>query len=84
VIFFHVLFQHLPSGYRYTLLDIGLVIQHLMGGAFRATYCRKRFRQKYNALKRNVSGALTSGQYFVSKRGNLTIKMKLFYGLRSI
>ena len=25
-----------------------------MDGAFRATYCRKRFRQKYNAIKRNV------------------------------
>ncbi|XP_060573986.1 transient receptor potential cation channel subfamily M member 3-like [Ruditapes philippinarum] len=47
--------KHLPSGYRYTLLDIGLVIQHVMGGAFRALYCRKRFRQKYNALKRTVS-----------------------------
>ncbi|KAL5005502.1 hypothetical protein ScPMuIL_018958 [Solemya velum] len=45
--------KHAPSNYQYTLPDIGLVIQHLMGGAFRATYCRKRFRQKYVALKRN-------------------------------
>lgn len=43
------------STYNYTLIDIGMVIEHLMGGAFRSTYCRKRFRQKYNALKRNVS-----------------------------
>ncbi|KAL3865684.1 hypothetical protein ACJMK2_043048, partial [Sinanodonta woodiana] len=45
--------KHVSSGYKYTLLDIGLVLQHLMGGAFRATYCRKRFRQKYHALKRS-------------------------------
>ncbi|XP_053405277.1 transient receptor potential cation channel subfamily M member 3-like isoform X7 [Mercenaria mercenaria] len=54
--------KHLPSGYRYTLLDIGLVIQHVMGGAFRATYCRKRFRQKYNALKRTGTSAINLGQ----------------------
>ncbi|XP_052279179.1 transient receptor potential cation channel subfamily M member 3-like isoform X3 [Dreissena polymorpha] len=47
--------KHLPTGYRYTLLDIGLVIQHLMGGAFRATYCRKKFRLKYTTLKRNAT-----------------------------
>lgn len=41
------------STYNYTLIDIGMVIEHLMGGAFRSTYCRKRFRQKYNALRRN-------------------------------
>lgn len=49
------LFQHVVSTYNYTLIDIGMVIEHLMGGAFRSTYCRKRFRQKYNALRRNVS-----------------------------
>ncbi|VDI37874.1 transient receptor potential cation channel subfamily M member 3 [Mytilus galloprovincialis] len=46
--------KHVPSNYHYTLLDIGLVINHLMDGAFRSTYCRKRFRQKYNAIKRNL------------------------------
>ncbi|XP_048733275.2 transient receptor potential cation channel subfamily M member 1-like isoform X2 [Ostrea edulis] len=45
--------KHVLSSYNYTLIDIGMVIEHLMGGAFRSTYCRKRFRQKYNALKRN-------------------------------
>lgn len=44
----------MPSNYRYTLLDIGSVLQHLMGGGFRAYYCRKRFRQKYQALKQTV------------------------------
>lgn len=45
--------KHVVSTYNYTLIDIGMVIEHLMGGAFRSTYCRKRFRQKYNALRRN-------------------------------
>ncbi|XP_035824942.1 transient receptor potential cation channel subfamily M member 1 isoform X2 [Aplysia californica] len=43
--------KHVPSNYRYTLPDVGQVLQHLMGGGFRAYYCRKRFRQKYQALK---------------------------------
>ncbi|XP_061172975.1 transient receptor potential cation channel subfamily M member 3-like isoform X2 [Saccostrea echinata] len=45
--------KHVLSSYNYTLIDIGMVMEHLMGGAFRSTYCRKRFRQKYNAIKRN-------------------------------
>ncbi|XP_055889921.1 transient receptor potential cation channel subfamily M member 3-like isoform X5 [Biomphalaria glabrata] len=49
--------KHVPSNYRYTLPDIGLVLQHLMGGGFRAYYCRKRFRQKYHALKQTISYA---------------------------
>lgn len=47
--------KHVPSDYRYTLIDIGSVLQHLMGGGFRASYCRKRFRQKYVALKQTMS-----------------------------
>ncbi|RUS83212.1 hypothetical protein EGW08_009023 [Elysia chlorotica] len=47
--------KHVPSDYRYTLIDIGSVLQHLMGGGFRASYCRKRFRQKYVALKQSMS-----------------------------
>ncbi|XP_059155365.1 transient receptor potential cation channel subfamily M member 3-like isoform X3 [Physella acuta] len=55
--------KHVPSNYRYTLPDIGLVLQHLMGGGFRAYYCRKRFRQKYQALKQtgtSVGNIVTS------------------------
>ncbi|KAK3097474.1 hypothetical protein FSP39_009961, partial [Pinctada imbricata] len=53
--------KHIPTGYRYTLLDIGMVLEHLMGGAFRSVYCRKKFRQKYHALKRNgTAGNLQS------------------------
>ncbi|CAE1237860.1 TRPM3 [Acanthosepion pharaonis] len=46
--------KHVPSSYRYTLPDIGLVLQHLMGGGFVSSYLKKSFRQKYNALKKNA------------------------------
>lgn len=48
------LLQHIPSGYHYTLFDIGLVMEKLMGGAYRAEYCRKKFRSKYNAVMQKV------------------------------
>ena len=48
-------FQHIPANYRYTLQDIGLVIEKLMGGAFRASYCRRHFKTKYNTLMRKVT-----------------------------
>ncbi|KAK2171560.1 hypothetical protein NP493_1054g00080 [Ridgeia piscesae] len=46
--------KHIPSGYHYTLFDIGLVMEKLMGGAYRAEYCRKKFRIKYNAVMQKV------------------------------
>jgi hypothetical protein len=50
---FKVLFcfqGNLPPGYKITLIDIGLVIEYLMGGTYRCTYTRKRFRVIYNSL----------------------------------
>lgn len=48
-----ILFQHaLLSGYRVTLIDIGLVIEYLIGGAYRSSYTRKSFRALYNNLYR--------------------------------
>ncbi|XP_066244869.1 transient receptor potential cation channel trpm isoform X10 [Euwallacea similis] len=38
---------HIPAGYVYTLHDIGLVINKLMGGAYRAFYTRRKFRPIY-------------------------------------
>nr|QHX41567.1 transient receptor potential cation channel subfamily M member 3-like [Octopus vulgaris] len=46
--------KNVASSYRCTLPDIGLVLQHLMGGGFVSSYLKKSFRQKYNALKKNV------------------------------
>ncbi|KAM4675491.1 transient receptor potential cation channel subfamily M member 7-like [Discoglossus pictus] len=43
---------NLPPGYKITLIDVGLVIEYLMGGTYRCTYTRKRFRIVYN----NVHG----------------------------
>ena len=37
----------MPKGYWYTLLDIGNVINMLMGGGFKCSYTRRRFRRIY-------------------------------------
>ncbi|KAJ8249373.1 hypothetical protein GJAV_G00234070 [Gymnothorax javanicus] len=41
---------HLPPNYKITLIDVGLVIEYLMGGTYRCNYTRKRFRIIYNNL----------------------------------
>uniref|UniRef100_A0A4W4HFT5 non-specific serine/threonine protein kinase n=1 Tax=Electrophorus electricus TaxID=8005 RepID=A0A4W4HFT5_ELEEL len=54
----HTLFQlvrdvkqgNLPPNYKITLIDVGLVIEYLMGGTYRCNYTRKRFRIIYNNL----------------------------------
>lgn len=45
--------SHLPPNYKITLIDIGLVIEYLMGGTYRCNYTRKRFRTIYNNLHGN-------------------------------
>ncbi|XP_030621168.1 transient receptor potential cation channel subfamily M member 1b [Chanos chanos] len=41
---------NLPPDYQITLIDIGLVLEYLMGGAYRSNYTRKGFRSLYNNL----------------------------------
>ncbi|XP_043509838.1 transient receptor potential cation channel trpm isoform X5 [Frieseomelitta varia] len=41
---------NIPRGYMYTLHDIGLVINKLMGGAYRSQYTRRRFRMIYTKV----------------------------------
>uniref|UniRef100_A0A8C7KN66 Transient receptor potential cation channel, subfamily M, member 1b n=1 Tax=Oncorhynchus kisutch TaxID=8019 RepID=A0A8C7KN66_ONCKI len=41
---------NLPPDYQITLIDIGLVMEYLMGGAYRCNYTRKNFRALYNNL----------------------------------
>ncbi|XP_051917226.1 transient receptor potential cation channel subfamily M member 1-like isoform X3 [Hippocampus zosterae] len=41
---------NLPPDYQITLIDIGLVLEYLMGGAYRSNYTRKAFRNLYNTL----------------------------------
>uniref|UniRef100_A0A3B4XSD8 non-specific serine/threonine protein kinase n=1 Tax=Seriola lalandi dorsalis TaxID=1841481 RepID=A0A3B4XSD8_SERLL len=50
----------LPTGYRLSLIDIGLVIEYLIGGAYRSTYTRKHFRAAYSRLRNSST--------FLSKR----------------
>uniref|UniRef100_A0A8C9FZR1 Transient receptor potential cation channel subfamily M member 6 n=1 Tax=Pavo cristatus TaxID=9049 RepID=A0A8C9FZR1_PAVCR len=42
----------LPSDYKISLIDIGLVIEYLLGEAYRSSYTRKHFRVLYNNLYR--------------------------------
>ncbi|XP_071780163.2 transient receptor potential cation channel subfamily M member 6 [Centroberyx gerrardi] len=48
----------LPRGYRLSVIDMGLVIEYLIGGAYRSTYTRKHFRAAYNRLQDKVSSDL--------------------------
>lgn len=45
-----VLQGNLPPDYNITLIDIGLVLECFMGGAYRSNYTRKVFRNLYNNL----------------------------------
>ncbi|XP_012280563.1 transient receptor potential cation channel trpm isoform X2 [Orussus abietinus] len=47
---------HIPRGYMYTLHDIGLVINKLMGGAYRAQYTRRKFRVIYAKVMKRSGG----------------------------
>ncbi|XP_059809118.1 transient receptor potential cation channel subfamily M member 7 isoform X2 [Hypanus sabinus] len=54
---------NLPTDYKISLIDVGLVIEYLMGGTYRCTYTRKRFRIIYNNLHGHTrrSGRHSSG-----------------------
>uniref|UniRef100_A0A669QLH9 non-specific serine/threonine protein kinase n=1 Tax=Phasianus colchicus TaxID=9054 RepID=A0A669QLH9_PHACC len=50
----------LPSDYRISLIDIGLVIEYLLGEAYRSSYTRKHFRVLYNNIYRKHKRMLSS------------------------
>uniref|UniRef100_A0A670JFD6 non-specific serine/threonine protein kinase n=1 Tax=Podarcis muralis TaxID=64176 RepID=A0A670JFD6_PODMU len=52
----------LPVDYKISLIDIGLVIEYLIGGAYQSSYTRKHFRVLYNSLyrKREVNSQKTA------------------------
>ncbi|XP_019063277.1 transient receptor potential cation channel subfamily M member 6 isoform X2 [Fukomys damarensis] len=55
--------QHtLLSGYKITLIDIGLVVEYLIGGAYRSSYTRKSFRVLYNNLYRKKKSVTSLAQ----------------------
>lgn len=41
------------SNRKVTLLEVGEVIEKLMGGAYRSRYCRRKFRSLYYQVTRN-------------------------------
>ncbi|KAK7933882.1 hypothetical protein WMY93_004778 [Mugilogobius chulae] len=56
--FFHHLVEDvkqtsLPLNYRLSIIDMGLVIEYLIGGAYRSSYTRKHFRAAYNHFQNN-------------------------------
>uniref|UniRef100_A0A4W6FW46 non-specific serine/threonine protein kinase n=1 Tax=Lates calcarifer TaxID=8187 RepID=A0A4W6FW46_LATCA len=63
----------LPIGYRLSLIDIGLVIEYLIGGAYRSTYTRKHFRAAYSRLQDKRRGLIPS-----SSRGRSLQDLQFF------
>ncbi|XP_062328015.1 transient receptor potential cation channel subfamily M member 7 isoform X3 [Osmerus eperlanus] len=59
---------NLPPNYKITLIDVGLVIEYLMGGTYRCNYTRKRFRIIYNNLHGNNR---RSGRHAAGSGGHL-------------
>lgn len=59
---------NMPHNYSYSLIDIGLVINKLMGGAYRSSYTRRKFRQKYSALTKKPTVPSFSQHIFARRR----------------
>jgi transient receptor potential cation channel subfamily M protein 3 len=51
---------HMPRNYSFTLIDIGLVINKLMGGAYRSSYTRRKFRHNYTVLMKKPTPIVQS------------------------
>lgn len=41
-----------PLSARVTLIEVGLMMDRLMGGAYRSNYCRRKFKHVYHEMKR--------------------------------
>lgn len=61
---------HIPRGYMYTLHDIGLVINKLMGGAYRAYYTRRKFRPIYAKVMNKSPHTHRNSASFIRYYGN--------------
>uniref|UniRef100_A0A8C7V5R4 non-specific serine/threonine protein kinase n=1 Tax=Oncorhynchus mykiss TaxID=8022 RepID=A0A8C7V5R4_ONCMY len=68
---------NLPPNYKMTLIDIGLVIEYLMGGTYRCNYTRKRFRIIYNNLHGN-SRVRRSGRHSAGPGSHLRKSQESF------
>ncbi|XP_053328412.1 transient receptor potential cation channel subfamily M member 6 [Spea bombifrons] len=52
--------SNLSPDYKMSLIDVGIVIEYLIGGAYRSSYTRKSFRVLYNSLYRKHKRAAHS------------------------
>ncbi|XP_031704839.1 transient receptor potential cation channel subfamily M member 6 isoform X3 [Anarrhichthys ocellatus] len=66
----------LPIGYRLSLIDMGLVIEYLIGGAYRSTYTRKHFRAAYISLQDKEGRWDSSTSLSKQRRGLIPISTR--------
>ncbi|XP_026883700.2 transient receptor potential cation channel subfamily M member 6 isoform X3 [Electrophorus electricus] len=57
----------LSVGHKISLIDIGMAIEYLIGGAYRSTYMRKSFRAVYNQIHSALKEASQEGSGMVGK-----------------
>ncbi|XP_051551691.1 transient receptor potential cation channel subfamily M member 6-like isoform X1 [Myxocyprinus asiaticus] len=63
----------LPMSYKISLIDVGMVIEYLIGGAYRSTYTRKSFRAMYSRFHTPVKeGGKESSSPFKARKAALT------------
>ncbi|XP_072289423.1 transient receptor potential cation channel subfamily M member 6 [Eucyclogobius newberryi] len=65
----------LPLNYRLSIIDMGLVIEYLIGEAYRSSYTRKHFRAAYNHLQ-NKGAQEDSSLSKHRQRSQLSIQTK--------
>uniref|UniRef100_A0A0A9YDY3 Transient receptor potential cation channel trpm n=1 Tax=Lygus hesperus TaxID=30085 RepID=A0A0A9YDY3_LYGHE len=68
---------HIPRGYVYTLHDIGLVINKLMGGAYRSQYTRRKFRLIYAKVMKKSPHVHRNSSSFIRYYGNANLTLSL-------
>lgn len=68
---------HIPRGYIYTLHDIGLVINKLMGGAYRSYYTRRKFRLIYAKVMKKSPHVHRNSSSFIRYYGNTNVTLSL-------
>ncbi|XP_033608000.1 transient receptor potential cation channel trpm isoform X2 [Cryptotermes secundus] len=68
---------HIPRGYVYTLHDIGLVINKLMGGAYRSYYTRRKFRLIYSKVMKKSPHVHRNSSSFIRYCGNTNVTLSL-------
>ncbi|XP_069619401.1 transient receptor potential cation channel subfamily M member 6 [Ranitomeya imitator] len=65
--------SNLSLDYKITLIDVGLVIEYLIGGAYRSSYTRKSFRALYNSLYRKQKRTHNSTNSLARSLSHLSI-----------